>query len=122
MGKITISGSASTAIDGETYTMRASFVVDAEHITEQTRDIGTTYKTLYDQELLFIAIANVGAEDAVLRVNYAPSLYLRFTVPSGGHILLPGLGEVAGTPVFFSAPAVCTLANTSRIKVIIGIS
>lgn len=119
MGRLTLTGSATTTIDGETFSLRSQFVVDASHVAEWTRNIGTTYVELFDDAFVFIAIENLGAEDAVLRL-FDGTDYIRFSVPAGGHILIPGAGIVDVTSAEFKSPSIRTIANTSRIKVIIG--
>lgn len=119
MAKITLSAQAGVVVDGEVSSMRASWTVDVNDVSEQTRGIDTTYIQLKQDNFLFIAIANIGAEDAVLRVSVGAN-YLRFKVPASGHLLIPGSGMLAGTLVPFVDPSIRTIANTSRIKVIIG--
>lgn len=120
MANITLSGQAGVVIDGEAFSMRSSWTVDVNDVAEQTRDVGTTFATLKTDRFLFLAIANIGPEDIVLRVTTSGAVFLRFKVPSGKHLLIPGSGKVGSTITDFLDPSIRAIANTSRIKVIIG--
>lgn len=122
MAKITLSGTGAVTLDGELFQLRSQWTVDVTKVSEQTRDIDTTYVQLKPSGFVFMAIANLGSENAILRLFYSGSSYLRFNIPAGGHILLPGMGKVAGTDVTFVDPSIRTAATTSRIKLIIGVA
>ncbi len=119
MAKITLSGQGAVTVNDELFQMRSRWVADVSNVSEQTRDINATYLTLIQGGFVFIAIANLGTEDAVLRILCRTD-YLRINIPAGGHVLLPGAGYVGSLDGEFLNPSIRTIANTSRIKLIIG--
>jgi len=92
MAQITVSGVATSLVDGITQTSAQSFVVDAAEVAEQVSDITDTYAQFVSSGWQVFFCANLGGENLLVEIGFGSDFWY-MTVPPSGHILIPAYGQ-----------------------------
>lgn len=89
MAQITLTGAAVISLDGQSYSEGSSFTIDCDNVSKQTKDVTNTYMNINVGRVVYVVIANIGDDDVIVRGGQSPN-YIRFGIPVGGHLCIPG--------------------------------
>ena len=123
MAQASITATATVTLDGQAFNTGGTGLVDVTDITQQTRDVDTTYITLTSKQFAFMTVANLGDDDVIVRVRVDGGDYIFFGVPPAGHMLIPGHGNNGTIEGTFNNPSIRSVTSGgSRVFVMIGLN
>lgn len=128
-GAITLEFKAALAtLDGSTPTKTTTVSYTCSGVIQQTIDLGTSYEFIAGRDNgvvpLFVAIQNVGAQGAYIRIDTgSPSAYAPMYIPAGAFILVPSRFDAENNLVaVWNELQARSASSTTRLKLLVGLA
>lgn len=124
MANITLSVSASCAVDGNSTPISFTCPTVCSDLMEITRDVSSTpVKFSIGTGYSWMAVINTGDADFIVEVALPGADFAIFSVPVGMHIVIPStINNIAGDPKNLSDMKAYTASGTSRMLAFVAIN